>query len=54
MLPCYEGWGCDLGVTITGAGGLCPALPGYAPLRCVESWKGALPPPTSMQDLGLR
>ena len=38
MLPCYEGWGCDLGATITGAGGSvsCPGcwvspVPGSGP-----------------------
>lgn len=53
VLPCYEGWGCDWGLPLLELG-VC-LLPCLAMLLSgVESWKGALPPPTSMQDLGLR
>lgn len=54
VLPCDGSWGCDLawgqcrGAAITGAGAC------VVPLSGGESWKGALSPPTRMQDLGLR
>lgn len=59
VLPCDGSWGCDPGrgqyggATITGAGAcVLPCL--VVPLSDGESWKGALSPPTRVQDLGLR
>lgn len=59
VLPCYGCWGCDLGrcqcwgLPLLELGAcVLPFL--VVPLSGVESWKGALPLPTSMQDLGLR